>query len=70
MSPHVNLSYENGFDLHENELSGKQIFCHMNGFTQRLPEDNSKIIIIIIISIYIALNRLILHSALQCLLYD
>ena len=42
MSPHVNLSYENGFDLHENELSGKQIFCHMNGFTQRLPEDNSK----------------------------
>ena len=29
-----------------------------------------KNIIIIIISIYIALNRLILHSALQCLLYD
>ena len=36
------ISQENEFKLHENELWGKQIFCHMNGFTQRLTKDNSK----------------------------
>ena len=30
-----NLSYDNEFDLHENEHAGKTQF-HMNGFTQRL----------------------------------
>ena len=30
-----NHSYENAFDLHENELAGGTHF-HMNGFTRRL----------------------------------
>lgn len=41
-SSSTEISHESEFNLHGNEHSGKQIFCYMNGFMQRLAKDNSK----------------------------
>ena len=56
--------------FHENQRNSKEKKKHNIGKSYGKTRGSKIIIIIIIISIYIALNRLILHSALQCLLYD